>query len=625
MESFIQLLPDHVANQIAAGEVVQRPSSVVKELLENSIDAEAQNIQLLIKDSGKTLIQIVDDGKGMSMTDARLAFERHATSKIKKAEDLFQLTTNGFRGEALASIAAVAQVELKTKTTNCEVGTEIHIEGSVVKKQEPCVTQVGTVVNVKNLFYNIPARRNFLKSDNVEQRHIIDEFQRVALAHPEVSFKMYHNGTELFHLPKSKLRQRIVGVMGGKANENLVPVEEQTELINISGFIGKPSFAKRTRGEQFFFVNHRFIKNSYLHHAVASAYEGILKEKTHPSYFLNLTIDPKSIDINIHPTKTEIKFEDEHAIYAILKSAVKHSLGQFQIAPVLDFDHSSELDPSYEKYKSTAKSPSIEVDRNFNPFKEDFQKKESSKSIFTSIPSKNFSTKQNTQNWQKLYEGVRNSSSEAFESQINQEIETNVQNTISFQDHNLQKEPTSFQLQKKYIVTSLKSGLLVIDQHRAHFRILFEELLQKFHDQPELSQQLMFPLIIDIHPSDFEILRELKIHLNQVGFDFIKFTHQEIQIGGIPAFFSESEIGSLFDELKANFKDGIPGSEINLKELLAISIAETTAIKAGKKLEVEEQMKLVSQLFSCSTPTKTPKNRPIFITMNSDDFDKKLM
>lgn len=626
MESIIQLLPDHVANQIAAGEVVQRPASVVKELLENSIDAEASQVQLLIKDAGKTLIQIIDDGKGMSMTDARLAFERHATSKIKKAEDLFNLHTKGFRGEALASIAAVAQVELKSKNKTSDVGTEIYIEASEVKKQEPCVTKQGCSISVKNLFFNIPARRNFLKSNNVEQRHIIDEFQRVALAHPSVSFKMYHNGTELFNLPASNLKQRIVGVMGGKANENLVPINETTELVNLSGFAGKPAYAKRTRGEQFFFINNRFIKNSYLHHAVASAFDGILKDKTHPSYFLYLEVNPKSIDINIHPTKTEIKFEDEHAIYAILKSAVKHSLGQFQIAPILDFDHSSDLDPSYAKFKSTAKSPSIEVDRSFNPFKEDFEQETNpTQKTSTAKFKPDFPSKQNTQNWEDLYEGTKSFSSEAIESRINIENESNTQNSIHFTEESLQKEPASFQLQRKYIITSLKSGLLIIDQHKAHFRILYEDLMQKFQEKPELSQQLMFPLIIDMNPIDFEVLSELKLHLNQVGFDFKRFDHEEIQISGIPAYFSETEIGFLFDELKANFKEGIPSSEINLKELLAKSIAETTAIKAGKKLKVEEQMELVSKLFSCSSPTKTPKNKPIFVTMNSDDFDRKLM
>ncbi|HET8838567.1 MAG TPA: DNA mismatch repair endonuclease MutL, partial [Flavobacteriaceae bacterium] len=334
----IQLLPDHVANQIAAGEVVQRPASVIKELLENAVDAGATTISLIVKEAGKTLVQVTDNGKGMSVTDARMSFERHATSKIRTAQDLFQLHTKGFRGEALASIAAISQVELKSRQEDDETGTLLKIEGSEVQAQEVCVCSKGTSISVKNLFYNIPARRNFLKSTAVELRHCIDEFQRVAMAHPNIAFSMYHNGTELFLLSPGNYRQRIVGIFGGKTNEKLVPVKEETDLLKISGFVGKPEFAKRTRGEQFFFVNDRFIKSQYLHHAVNSAFEGLLRDKAHPSYFLYLEVNPQSIDINIHPTKTEIKFDDEHSLYAILRSSVKHSLGQFSVAPVLDFE-----------------------------------------------------------------------------------------------------------------------------------------------------------------------------------------------------------------------------------------------------------------------------------------------
>jgi len=344
MSSIIQLLPDHVANQIAAGEVVQRPASVVKELLENAIDAGATDIKLICKDAGKTLIQVIDNGKGMSVTDARLCFERHATSKIRKAEDLFDLHTKGFRGEALASIAAIAHVELKTKQDQEELGTHIVIEGSKFTSQEPAVLPKGTSFSVKNLFFNIPARRNFLKSDVVELRHIIDDFQRVALAHANIHFTLYHNGSEVFNLPQSNLRQRIVNIFAGKTNEKLVPINETTDILSIQGFIGKPEFAKKNRGEQFFFVNDRFIKNGYLHHAIMSAYEGLLKDGSQPSYFLYLDVPPHTIDINIHPTKTEIKFDDEHALYAILRSATKHSLGQFNLPPVLDFDIVANLD-----------------------------------------------------------------------------------------------------------------------------------------------------------------------------------------------------------------------------------------------------------------------------------------
>ena len=442
MADIIQLLPDHVANQIAAGEVVQRPASVVKELLENAIDAEATHIQLLIKDAGKTLIQVSDDGKGMSETDARLCFERHATSKIKMAEDLFQLKTKGFRGEALASIAAIAHVDLKSKQEEQEVGTEIKINGTKVESQEPCVTPKGTVVSVKNLFFNIPARRNFLKSNAVETRHIIDEFQRVALAHPQIAFSLHHNGSEIFQLPSTNHRQRIVNIFGAKTNEKLVPVEEETEILNVQGFVGKPEFAKRTKGEQFFFVNDRFIKSPYLNHAVTAAFEGLLKEKTYPSYFLYLNIDPKRIDINIHPTKTEIKFDDEHALYAILRSAIKHSLGQFNVAPVLDFERDANLDTPYSYKEKQAEHPIVEVDRNFNPFESEMKfSSSSSTSAKTSSGKSNFQpsfSKKNEGSWEALYTEFDSSKPEADFSNV--EFESEEVTGSLFEDEKLNRE-----------------------------------------------------------------------------------------------------------------------------------------------------------------------------------------
>ena len=371
MSSIIQLLPDHVANQIAAGEVVQRPASVVKELLENAVDAKATDIKLIIKDAGKSLIQVVDNGIGMSITDSRLCFERHATSKIRQAEDLFSLYTKGFRGEALASIAAIAHVEMKTKQEQDELGTHCIVEGSKFMSQDPAVMPKGTSFLVKNLFFNIPARRNFLKSDTVEYRHIVDEFQRVALAHPSIHFTMYHNGSEMFNLPISNFRQRIVTVFSGKTNEKLVPIAEETEIVNLHGFIGKPEFSKKNRGEQFFFVNNRYIKSGYLHHAVMAGYEGLLKDGAQPSYFIYLDVPPHTIDINIHPTKTEIKFDDEHALYAILRSSIKHSLGQFNVSPVLDFDRDPNLDTPYEYQNKTVDFPTIQVDSSYNPFSDE--------------------------------------------------------------------------------------------------------------------------------------------------------------------------------------------------------------------------------------------------------------
>ena len=403
MTDIIQLLPDHVANQIAAGEVVQRPASVVKELLENAIDAQSTSIKLIIKDAGKTLIQVIDNGIGMSTTDARLCFERHATSKIKSADDLFNLHTKGFRGEALASIAAIAHVDMKTKTEEAEIGTKITIEGSEVTEQEPVVVAQGTTISVKNLFYNIPARRNFLKSNTVETRHIIDEFHRVALAHPQIEFIMLHNGSDVFNLPISNSRQRIVNIFGNKMNEKLVPVSEETEMLQIDGFVIKPEFAKKSRGEQFFFVNDRFIKSAYLHHAVNAAFEGLLKDGANPGYFLFLKVDTKSIDINIHPTKTEIKFDDEHAIYAMLRATIKHSLGQFSIAPVLDFNKDNGFDTPYEYTKKSPVAPTIDVDRDFNPFKGETQQKN------IMFPFKR-EAKKSSNSWESLYTGLEDDS-----------------------------------------------------------------------------------------------------------------------------------------------------------------------------------------------------------------------
>ena len=408
MADIIQLLPDHVANQIAAGEVVQRPASVVKELLENAIDAGATTIKLLVKNAGKVLIQVIDDGKGMSVTDARLSFERHATSKIKVADDLFNLNTKGFRGEALASIAAIAHVEMKTKQALDELGTLLSVEGSVFTSQDVIATPNGTSIAVKNLFFNIPARRNFLKSDTVEFRHIIDEFQRVVLAHPSINFSMYHNGSDLFNLLKGNFRQRVVNTFGGKTNEKLVPVEETTEVLAISGFVGKPEYSKKSRGEQFFFVNNRFIKSPYLNHAITSAFEGLLQPGRHPSYFLNLQVCPRSIDINIHPTKTEIKFDDEQTMYAILRAAVKHSLGQFSIAPVLDFERDKNLDTPYEFNGAQASHPKVEVDRAFNPF----SKAHSETSSYTKPAS---------QSWEGLYVGLESKSNTDNFSQVSYE------------------------------------------------------------------------------------------------------------------------------------------------------------------------------------------------------------
>lgn len=617
MTDVIHLLPDHVANQIAAGEVVQRPASVIKELLENSIDAGATRINVVIKDAGKTLIQVVDDGEGMSESDARLCFERHATSKIKTAEDLFRLQTKGFRGEALASIAAIAHVELKTRRETDQVGTSVKVEGSELVLQEPCVAPKGTSISVKNLFFNIPARRNFLKSDSVETRHLIDEFQRVALAHPGIHFTFTHNGTEFFQLPAASYRQRIVGILGGKTNEKLVPVKEDTEIVKIQGFVGKPEFAKRSRGEQFFFVNDRFIKSPYLHHAVTAAFEGLLKDKAHPSYFIYLTIDPKSIDINIHPTKTEVKFDDEHALYSILRSAIKHSLGQFSVAPVLDFDRDASFDTPYNYKDKPIEAPKIEVDRNFNPFKQEAKPK--------SYPS--FIKEQRAEDWEGLYTGLQEKGFDTAVSQLDQvEFESDQESGKLFEEETQQGlENSIFQLNRKFIVSSLKTGILVIDQHRAHARILYEELLKNITVSAAVSQQLLFPLELSFSHMEMELLAEAKESLEQAGFIFSNMQANNVLISGIPTHVSESEVSGLLHQLLANLENEVPESGFAYTDTLAKSLAEGMAVKAGVRLNTAEQQNLLNSLFACKESSVTPNNKPIFITLSVDEIDKKFM
>ena len=614
MADIIQLLPDHVANQIAAGEVVQRPASVVKELIENAIDADATVIKLIIKDAGKTLIQVIDNGKGMSVTDARLSFERHATSKIKAAEDLFNLHTKGFRGEALASIAAIAHVELKTKQSQDEVGTHLKIEGSEVMSQEVVVTPNGTSISVKNLFYNIPARRNFLKSTTVETRHIIDEFHRVTLAHPNIEFSLYNNGSELFHLPISNYRQRLVNTFGNKTNEKLVPVEEETEVLKISGFVVKPEFAKKTRGEQFFFVNNRFIKSSYLNHSVNAAFDGLLRPHTHASYFLYLTVDPKSIDINIHPTKTEIKFDDEHTLYAILRSAVKHSLGQFNIAPVLDFERDKNLDTPYSYQQKTGQAPMVEVDRAFNPFREEKVSSNTGQSFKKDL----------TNGWESLYVGLESKSNTGSNDFSELHFESDDEAPSMFND-DVKDAQKTFQLKNKYIINTIKSGMLVIDQHRAHQRVLYEEFLQQITIKEAISQQLLFPITLQFYTEEIRVLETLRAQLEQTGFVFSKFEDDGLELQGIPASITNDQAALVLEQLVHDAQHELPDNHFSQTDMLAKSLSKSLAIRAGQTLTKDEQEHLVNKLFACKEPTTTPTNKPTFITMNVDDLDKKFM
>lgn len=616
MSSIIQLLPDHVANQIAAGEVVQRPASVVKELLENAVDAKATDIKLIIKDAGKSLVQVIDNGLGMNVTDARLCFERHATSKIRQAEDLFSLHTKGFRGEALASIAAIAHVEMKTRQEQEELGTHIVIEGSKFMSQDVAVLPKGTSFAIKNLFFNIPARRNFLKSETVEQRHIVDEFQRVSLAHPNIHFTFYHNGSEMFNLPPSNFRQRVVNVFGGKTNEKLVPIKEETEIVSIQGFVTKPEFSKKNRGEQFFFVNDRFIKSGYLHHAIMAAYEGLLKDGCQPGYFLYLQVPPHSIDINIHPTKTEIKFDDEHALYAILRSAVKHSLGQFNVSPVLDFERDPNLDTPYQYKNHESSVPTIQIDGNFNPFSDDRTNKHFS--------SENYRhRKTETAGWESLYVGLKQET-ETLTDIAELEFESDEATASLFNDNDVEKAVNStYQLHKKYVINPIKSGMVIVDQQRAHQRVLYEQFLTNMTVHQASSQQLLFPLNLYFSSGEMELIGELKTALTNTGFVFDENHQDHVTISGLPVNVTESEVSIVLEQLLSDLHDGIPENSFSQNDSIAKSMAKSLAVKTGTFLTEKEQENLVNGLFACKEPNVSPFQKPTFITIRVEDLDKR--
>ena len=589
----ISLLPDHVANQIAAGEVIQRPASVVKELLENAVDAKASTIQLILKDAGKILIQVIDDGLGMNKSDVKLAFERHATSKINIAEDLFALNTKGFRGEALASIAAISNVETHTRTSGQEVSQCIKIEGSKIKDQSLSTKPQGTSIEVKNLFFNIPARRNFLKSNTVELRHIIDEFQRVALAHPEINFLFFNNGNELFDLELSNFRKRIVSIFGSKWNNQLVPTKESTSLAKLNGFVVKPEFSKKTRGQQFFFVNNRFIKSPFLHHAVNSAFDGLLRPGYHPGYFLYLNVDPKTIDINIHPTKTEIKFEEEQSIYAILRSAVKHSLGIFQVIPTLDFNQNTDLDMPYNFKERIPIIPHIEVDSSFNPFND-----------------LSVSSKQNNDEREGLLPEV-NSNSDY------QDIES--ENII-----NVPQSSRFFQLFSKYIVCPLQTSILLIDQSRAHQRILYERFLASITTKTSLSQQLLFPLEVELNGQQIEEFNQNKEILLALGFQMELKNKKKLVVVGSPEHCPHSKIESIIEKLLSG--ENLPQSVEYLSQAdqIAKTLAKTLSIKSGDILTPIEQQVLLDDFFGCKETSVSPFNRSIFISLEKSEIEKKL-
>lgn len=613
MSDIIQLLPDSVANQIAAGEVVQRPASAVKELIENAIDSGAGKIQLIIKDAGKSLIQVIDDGCGMSVTDARMCFERHATSKIRRAEDLFSIRTMGFRGEAMASIAAIAQVELKTRKHEDELGTSICIEGSEVIKQEPVSCTAGTSICIKNLFYNIPARRNFLKGNPVELRHIIDEFQRVAFSHPEIFFTFHHDANEIFHLPQASLKQRIVHIFGSTYNQKLVPVEENTSIIGLKGFIGKPEFAKKTRGEQYFFVNKRFVKDPYLNHAVSKAYEELLPDDSYPLYVLFIDIDPAKIDINVHPTKTEIKYQDEKSIYAIIRSAVKRSLGQYNITPTLDFNQETGFNNMItEKAHADIVPPAITFNPDFNPFQaEKRQERE-----IPYLRNMGGDRQDVSKNWGSLYDIVRAPIPEQ------QQFELESEN----KDQALSKhgEKQLFQLHNRYIISQIKSGFMLIDQQAAHERILYERFLQQLETHQGASQQSLFPQTVSLGAVDFELVKELLPDIQSLGFQVREFGKNTFIVEGIPA-----DIGSniseveMLEHLLEGFKNNFSLLKLNKRDNLARTLAKNAAIKAGVYLSQAEMNNLIDQLFACQSPNISLHGKPVIITFTLEELIQK--
>lgn len=592
MSQIIQLLPEHVANQIAAGEVVQRPASAVKELLENSIDSGADAIQLIIKDGGRTLIQVIDNGCGMSDFDARLSFSRHATSKIRNAEDLWQIRTMGFRGEAMASIAAVAQVEMKTRLTGEELGTHVEIEGSEIKTLEPCACAEGTSIAIKNLFFNIPARRNFLKSNPVETRHIIDEFQRAALAFPEISFSMINNSQEVYKLPAANFKQRIVGLFGSSMNQKLLSVAEETSVINITGFIGKPESARKTRGEQFFFINNRFIKNPYLNHAITSAFQDLISSDHYPVYYIRFDINPSKIDVNIHPTKTEIKFDDERSVYAILKSAVRKSIASFSLSPTLDFDHEQAFDIPLPG-RSEIKSPEIKVNPDYNPFK-------TADSAYQRKPQDEIGRLSKAR-WEDV----------AGSPQIE---------TTQFIQKEAEKS-APWLLHSKYICSQIKSGLMMIDFQRAVERVTYDHFLAHQDDNQEVpSQQLLFPIQKEFNASDFSLIESLYDELKHIGFEINSLGQRTIAIQGVPTSIQELDISAVIDLLLEDFKNTEQKVSLNSKEGIAKNLAKQAARQTRVSGSPEVLKQIIDQLFACSNPNYSPSGKAIISILSLEEL-----
>lgn len=647
MEDIIQLLPDSIANQIAAGEVVQRPASVVKELMENAIDAKSRNVKVIIKDAGKILIQVVDDGCGMSETDARLSFERHATSKIRSSDDLFSIYTMGFRGEALASIAAVAEVELKTKREQDELGVFLCMAASQLTTQEPNACQNGTSIAVKNLFFNVPARKNFLKSNAVEMRHILDQFHRIALAYPDINFSLYHNDTEVYNLYAGKMVNRITAIFGKNYRDKLAFCQEDTPLIKIKGYIGKPENAKKTRGDQFFFVNNRYIRHSYLHHAVMNAFEGLIPSDTHPFYVLFIDIDPVHIDINVHPTKTEIKFDDERTVYAIIQAAVKKSLGSHNLTPTLDFQTNVNLDPTLPQRQQFPKSDTSSFESGGGSGGGSSNYSSGANYAGSRPYEKSPQEKRNLSNWQKIYEGlekkaIEENSPDTFDFDKELSGEGN-KNTLTFESNannlgtqsqaerqGLDAKPSgerqSFQVNNQYIITPVRSGLMMIDQQAAHERVLYDKFLVALKNDNGVAQQLLFPTTISLQPADFQLVLEIETEIRNLGFIFELLPDNRLEIKGVPADITNENEQELFEGFIEQFKNYQATLKVERETILARSLAKRSAIRVGAKLTAIERNLLVDQLFASSNPNYTPDGRPTLVMLSLDkmkDFFEK--
>lgn len=611
MSDIIRLLPDSVANQIAAGEVIQRPASVVKELVENALDAGATDIVVHIKDAGKTLIQITDNGCGMSPSDARMAFERHATSKISSANDLFAIRTMGFRGEALASVAAIADVEMRTKRHEDETGTYLHINATRIITQEPAACSNGTTIQVKNLFFNVPARRKFLKTDATELKLIISEIQRVAIPNPEVAISLFHNGTSLYELPAGHPRKRIAGLFGKSINQALVPMETSTSILSVSGYAGLPKYARKTMGEQFFFVNRRYMRHPWFHKAVMQAYEKLLPQDAFPSYFIFLEIDPANIDINVHPTKTEIKFESETAIWQILNAAVRETLGKHNVVPSIDFDQEGSVDiPLPPRPGQTVTTPFIEFNPAYNPFSESHGQSAGSRS------SGNVSQGQNLRHWESLYTGMENARPDTVSVDRNPERGIFTDPPLGYSGKKV------LQLKQKYLILPVKSGMMLIDQKRAQERILFEKFMEIMATERVPTQQILFPHTFELNPLDAALLMEILPDVTALGFDIREFGKDTFIINGVPGVLASSSPADLVEKLLEEFKNSPLEAKSRVREQVATSLAKASALSYGVDLQPEEMDHLVDQLFACKSPNFAPDGKPVLTIVPIGDIEK---